>query len=185
MVNRAFTTLYNRVISEIITDAHVTYPLKENEELNPNILFACKALWDTGATHSVIREGFANDHHFVPTGQTKVNGVGGEHTCNTYLVSIGLPNKVMIPNIRVTECKDTIPNKFDIIIGMDIISRCDFTITNKNNVSKLSVLMPSIHDTDYVKELEVINKQKMKNIGRNELCPCGSGNKYKNCHGKN
>ncbi len=24
-----------------------------------------------------------------------------------------------------------------------------------------------------------------KKIGRNELCPCGSGKKYKNCHGKN
>lgn len=22
-------------------------------------------------------------------------------------------------------------------------------------------------------------------VGRNELCPCGSGLKYKNCHGKN
>ncbi|MGL4643034.1 MAG: SEC-C metal-binding domain-containing protein, partial [Vagococcus fluvialis] len=21
-------------------------------------------------------------------------------------------------------------------------------------------------------------------IGRNDLCPCGSGKKYKNCHGK-
>ena len=26
---------------------------------------------------------------------------------------------------------------------------------------------------------------KPKKIGRNELCPCGSGKKYKNCHGKN
>ncbi|MDD2530680.1 MAG: SEC-C metal-binding domain-containing protein, partial [Bacteroidales bacterium] len=24
-----------------------------------------------------------------------------------------------------------------------------------------------------------------KKIGRNEECPCGSGKKYKNCHGKN
>ena len=23
-----------------------------------------------------------------------------------------------------------------------------------------------------------------KKIGRNEPCPCGSGKKYKNCHGK-
>lgn len=23
-----------------------------------------------------------------------------------------------------------------------------------------------------------------KKIGRNDLCPCGSGKKYKNCHGK-
>jgi len=22
-------------------------------------------------------------------------------------------------------------------------------------------------------------------VGRNETCPCGSGNKYKNCHGRN
>ena len=24
-----------------------------------------------------------------------------------------------------------------------------------------------------------------KKVGRNDLCPCGSGKKYKNCHGKN
>jgi preprotein translocase subunit SecA len=24
----------------------------------------------------------------------------------------------------------------------------------------------------------------MPKVGRNELCPCGSGKKYKNCHGK-
>ena len=27
--------------------------------------------------------------------------------------------------------------------------------------------------------------RKVKKIGRNEPCPCGSGKKYKNCHGKN
>ncbi|HRC63286.1 MAG TPA: SEC-C metal-binding domain-containing protein [Dehalococcoidia bacterium] len=24
----------------------------------------------------------------------------------------------------------------------------------------------------------------MKKVGRNELCPCGSGKKYKRCHGQ-
>ncbi|MBN2904553.1 MAG: SEC-C domain-containing protein, partial [Enterococcus sp.] len=24
-----------------------------------------------------------------------------------------------------------------------------------------------------------------KNVGRNDPCPCGSGKKFKNCHGKN
>ena len=24
-----------------------------------------------------------------------------------------------------------------------------------------------------------------KTVGRNDPCPCGSGKKYKNCHGKN
>ncbi|WP_414630248.1 SEC-C metal-binding domain-containing protein, partial [Enterococcus faecalis] len=24
-----------------------------------------------------------------------------------------------------------------------------------------------------------------KKVGRNDLCPCGSGKKFKNCHGRN
>ncbi len=28
-------------------------------------------------------------------------------------------------------------------------------------------------------------KNNSPKIGRNDLCPCGSGKKYKNCHGKN
>ena len=27
--------------------------------------------------------------------------------------------------------------------------------------------------------------RKKVNIGRNDPCPCGSGKKYKNCHGRN
>ena len=36
-------------------------------------------------------------------------------------------------------------------------------------------------------ENEAVQKPivKPKKIGRNEPCPCGSGKKYKNCHGKN
>ena len=33
----------------------------------------------------------------------------------------------------------------------------------------------------HIKKLEKIEKQK---IGRNDPCPCGSGKKYKQCHGK-
>ncbi len=37
-------------------------------------------------------------------------------------------------------------------------------------------------DEDNVKQKPIV---KAKKIGRNEPCPCGSGKKYKNCHGKN
>lgn len=32
---------------------------------------------------------------------------------------------------------------------------------------------------------KIISTQKTTMIGRNAPCPCGSGKKYKNCHGKN
>lgn len=31
---------------------------------------------------------------------------------------------------------------------------------------------------------ELNEKHKKKKVGRNDLCPCGSGKKYKQCHGK-
>ena len=31
-------------------------------------------------------------------------------------------------------------------------------------------------------EPEVISEVKRKNVGRNDMCPCNSGKKYKNCH---
>ncbi|MHB1694447.1 MAG: SEC-C metal-binding domain-containing protein, partial [bacterium] len=37
-------------------------------------------------------------------------------------------------------------------------------------------------DENAVKQKPIV---KSKKIGRNEPCPCGSGKKYKNCHGKN
>ena len=34
-------------------------------------------------------------------------------------------------------------------------------------------------------EIDPNNPSTWGKVGRNELCPCGSGKKYKNCHGKN
>ena len=34
-------------------------------------------------------------------------------------------------------------------------------------------------------EVDPNNPNTWGKVGRNELCPCGSGKKYKNCHGKN
>ena len=40
-------------------------------------------------------------------------------------------------------------------------------------------------DRNYYAEISGYNDQiKKKKIGRNEMCPCGSGVKYKYCHGK-
>ena len=38
------------------------------------------------------------------------------------------------------------------------------------------------HDTREVKREPV---RAEKTVGRNDPCPCGSGKKYKNCHGQN
>jgi preprotein translocase subunit SecA len=41
----------------------------------------------------------------------------------------------------------------------------------------------AIQGTDTKQKLEPIRNRDEK-VGRNQPCPCGSGKKYKNCHGK-
>jgi uncharacterized protein YecA (UPF0149 family) len=36
----------------------------------------------------------------------------------------------------------------------------------------------------YCQERRTIDQEQGQKIGRNEKCPCGSGKKYKRCHGK-
>jgi preprotein translocase subunit SecA len=43
-------------------------------------------------------------------------------------------------------------------------------------------------DNEYYEQNEPVKQEPVRvgpKVGRNDPCPCGSGKKYKNCHGKN
>ncbi len=69
--------------------------------------------------------------------------------------------------------------KEDIVLTHDSAQGAGF-ITNKEPVSSSSAFQQQQHQqsTHRVQQIRVGPK-----IGRNEPCPCGSGKKYKNCHG--
>jgi len=185
----AFTAVAQGRLREIITDSGVSVPFISNPDggsKNPVIL-RVKALWDTGATGSVITEATAKSLNLQPISKVKVSHAGGESIQSVYLVNIYLPNNLIVQNVRVTECQDT-TGKFGLIIGMDIITLGDFAITNVNGNTAVSFRIPSVETIDYVKEY---NEKKIakpyiapKTPERNDPCPCGSGKKYKKCHGK-
>lgn len=106
---------------------------------------------------------------------------GGQDTCNSYLVNFYLPNHVAIFGVPVVVgCS----NDFGAIVGMDIITRGDFSVTNLGDKTVVSYRMPSVKKIDYVIEF---NRKLVAMVGRNEPCPCGSVNsegkpiKFKNC----
>ena len=53
----------------------------------------------------------------------------------------------------------------------------------RQNVQREQVANPEPTPTDAANSAEK-RPVSVENIGRNDLCPCGSGKKYKNCHGK-
>ena len=68
-----------------------------------------------------------------------------------------------------------------------LLTEMDFEIAD--TIIKAGVTIePQTHQApSFVQNLAQQNSQKTsgeKEVGRNDLCPCGSGKKYKKCHGK-
>ncbi len=142
------------------------------------------AIWDTGASATAITAKVVKDCGLKPIGMAQVETANGTRHCNVYLVSVFLPNKLIIPNVRVTE--SVIAGGCEVLVGMDIIGQGDFAVTNHKGKTAFSFRLPSMEEIDFVKSTPPGTKPIRSNkVGRNDPCPCGSGKKYKKCHGRN
>ena len=117
------------------------------------------AIWDTGASNSVITQAVIHGCGLVATGIAQVHGVHGVKQTETYLVNIALPNNVTFTSLRVT--KGDIPSA-DILIGMDIINKGDFSVTNCDGHSQFSFRTPSIEHIDYVEQANAIRQARQQ-----------------------
>jgi SEC-C motif len=180
----AFTTKYSGITNRIITPVQVApaFDLK-NPPPHPKF-YPTSALWDTGATQSVVTENTVKTLGLVPVGKSLVHYGKGHSHANTYLVNLVLPNSVGFEGVLVSECDDPVNNQFGVIIGMDIIASGDLSITNCNGQTWLTYRYPSVQTADFVADTKKLPAAAVSGkIGRNEKCPCGSGKKYKKCHG--
>lgn len=182
----AFTIAYNGLTNRIVTAIKVSEAF---DPASPPVpapqLVDTIALWDTGATRSVLTSVMVARLGLVPVGKTNVNHAGGSEERSTYMVNFFLPNNVMASGILVTDCS-AIVGDFGAIIGMDIITFGDFSITNADGRTRMSFRTPSLEAIDYV---VAANRQKFAGVPRNAPCPCGkhgsdgSPVKFKRCCG--
>lgn len=178
---RAFTQSFS-AISLILTTPVLIYKAfnpKKVKELPPHKQY--RAVWDTGATHCAISKKVIDVLLLQPSSVTNVQSIDGYFEKSVYLINIMLPNEFGIPFIEATEAKFHEEEKEDIIIGMDVIRRGDFVVTNKNNKTVFSFRTPSVECIDFVKQIEKI---KYSGTRPNAPCPCNSGKRFKDCHGK-
>ena len=128
-----------------------------------------EAVWDTGATNSVISNNVISKLSLVPTGKTDVRTAAGTIEKNTYIVDIKLPNKIAFKDLMVTD--GDLGSQFDVLVGMDIISSGDFSISNTSNNTIFTFCYPPLpkpHNIDLLKITDGLNKKvltkAMKNI---------------------
>ncbi|WP_259067271.1 SEC-C metal-binding domain-containing protein [Mucilaginibacter sp. X4EP1] len=164
----------NKNFATIITECHIS------EAFDPTIIphpktIQYNALWDTGATNTVITKKVATELNLIPRGKITSFHADGQTNVETYYINILLPNNVGFQYLRVSEGK---LKDFDVLIGMDIIAQGEFTLIHENYKHVFEFKLPApktiINDS---------NSNNIPKVGRNDKCPCGSGRKYKHCHG--
>ncbi len=159
----AFTIKAPGIANVLPTEVSVFQPIPGQ---NPKVE-KFTAIWDTGATKSVITHDVVERLGLIASGKTNLHGVAGSiENADAYLVTFILPNKLEVNGVRVVKVPQ-IAGKADILIGMDIITLGDFSVTNVSGKTVFSFRTPSVKKIDYVDEINR-SKPSKKKKGRKE-----------------
>ena len=181
---KTFTTTYGGIARTLVTDVGVGPAFNRNAGEKAPPIQTVKALWDTGATHTALSARAVKALALKPTGMAKVTGVHGAADASTYLICLKLPNESGFSSMRVTGAPiDDFGEDCDLLIGMDVISRGDFCVTNYAGQTVLTFRTPSVERIDFITQKHSEPFKAGPRQGRNEKCACGSGKKFKHCCG--
>src|SRR4030042_4196075 len=150
----AFTSRYNRLSSVLINKVHIykAFTPTSSQGSKPSGAKEYNALWDTGATGSVITRKVVDECGLKPISRATIHHANGTSETLVYLISIFLPNNVCFNSLRVTEGK--LAGDTEVLIGMDIIGKGDFAVTNYEGKTAFSFRLPSTSTIDFVKEID-------------------------------
>ena len=93
------------------------------------------AIWDTGATATVIDEQVAIDMGLIEFNSVLQYTAGGSRQARVYVIDLVFPNGMVFYNVEVS---DGILYGCDILIGMDIITQGEFLITNSSGKTTMN-----------------------------------------------
>lgn len=146
---RAFTTKYSGLSRRLRNKIKINNEGAISREL--------EALWDTGATKTCISKEVAAEIGLVKIGEAEMSSASETVITSVYCADVILPNSVVVPDVEIFEANLS-PQGIDALIGMDIITLGDFSISNYDGVTIFTFRTPSQKPTDYVQQ---INAQKV------------------------
>jgi hypothetical protein len=118
---------------EIKTPLQVCNPMSDKS-------IQCDAIWDTGATNSMIAENVARKLLLRPTGKTTVAGVHGISSANCYTVMIKFGNGTELKDVKVSEASNV--GGFGLLVGMDIIGKGRLCVDGMSDTLSVTFELP-------------------------------------------
>lgn len=136
-----YTIEYDKLEHSIIIPVLIEYN---------NCVVSCNALVDTGATNCAISDWVAKDLQ-LPMIEGAVSCLlSADNKSIRPIVrgNIFISSDLSFNNWKITSIKNPC-TEYDVIIGTDILSRCDYTISNYNNHTVFSLRYPSQGEVKY------------------------------------
>ena len=141
----SFTARYNylsdKLLNEVETEAWDYSGQKP-------VKVTSSALWDTGATITIIRPEIVAKLGITPFTYAQISTPNGISDCGMYYVNIYLKGGLKVERVKVLEA---FPENCDMLIGMDIIGMGDFAVTNYDGKTTFSFRVPSEAEIDFEK----------------------------------
>jgi predicted aspartyl protease len=150
-----FSSEYRPKTRVLYTDVGISQSFDPRKTNARPVLKRFKAIWDTGATGTVITKNVVDQCDLHPISMAIVKHAGGQSLCRVYLVNIKLPNNIGVALLRVTEAP---LQEIDVLIGMDIISLGDLAITNAGEKTLFIFQTPSIGEINFKRYKKLIQK---------------------------
>lgn len=114
-------------------------------------------IWDTGAMSTVVTPKVLKQLSLPIIDTTHICGVNSNGIAPVVLIDLILPNQFRIESIRaaVADIKGA-----DILLGMNIITMGDFSVSNLNGETELSFAIPPFENrTDLLEKAKCVNKR--------------------------
>lgn len=125
----------------IISDCFIVMPSGVVDEKGDRRY--CKienAVWDTGATNTVISPEVVEALGLKPTGKSSISAYGGVVETCTYKIDLCFENGYKIQNLEVMSGDYS---DYDVLIGMDVITQGDFCISTVDGKTSFCFRMPA------------------------------------------
>lgn len=154
MEPKSLTLSSDKIALRLITPIHICQPYSPDSGKPHPAVVQVNGLWDTGAVCTTITSGLAAALGLPPMGFETVFHANGSCVVKKYMVNVLLPNGIELPMLPVLEGN---LHGCDMLIGMDIISKGDFVLTNRDGKTVFSFQIPSTHLYDFVKQSAAAN----------------------------
>ena len=125
-----FVSPIKRNSSRVITPCCVDVSEYKRLENSKRSEYLCdSAMWDTGASVTLISERVASELGLVVTGTTIISGYDGKkRKANTYRIDLKFTDDLHVCFIEAVETPSPF---FDLLIGMDVISQGNLHVDSK------------------------------------------------------